>query len=191
MHVIFSESDIISLNSKIHIKNTDEIMNKNLYMAFAGIFFTLCLILMFAVWYSIHVLYDYRTEYETLEAERNNFTGMIQNLEERNRTLAEIAGLDINRTGTASDAVEFYSQVRLAIENAGMNLLSMSSGQNEKDLKLSLSLQGNYYSLAHLLAAWRVMPVASRVTSLRFKRDARAPEDFINADVTIEGMPDE
>ena len=166
-------------------------MNKNLYMVFAGIFFTSCLILMFAVWYSIHVLYDYRTEYETLEAERNNFTGMIKSLEERNRTLAQIAGLDINRTGTASDAVEFYSQVRLAIENAGMNLLSMSSGQNEKDLRLSLSLQGNYYSLAHLLAAWRVMPVASRVTSLRFRRDSRAPEDFINADVTIEGMPDE
>ena len=160
-------------------------------MIFAGIFFTSCLVVMFAVWYSIHVLYDYRTEYETLEAERNNFTGMIQSLEERNRTLAQIAGLDINHTGTASDAVEFYSQVRLAIENAGMNLLSMSSGQNEKDLKLSLSLQGNYYSLAHLLAAWRVMPIASRVTSLRFKRDARAPEDFINADVTIEGMPDE
>ena len=166
-------------------------MNKNFYMIFAGIFFTSCLVVMFAVWYSIHVLYDYRTEYETLEAERNNFTGMIQSLEERNRTLAQIAGLDINHTGTASDAVEFYSQVRLAIENAGMNLLSMSSGQNEKDLKLSLSLQGNYYSLAHLLAAWRVMPIASRVTSLRFKRDAIAPEDFINADVTIEGMPDE
>ena len=166
-------------------------MNKNLYMVFAGIFFASCLALMFAVWYSIHVLYDYRTEYETLEAERNNFTGMIKSLEDRNRTLSQIAGLDINRTGTASDSVSFYSHVRIAIESAGMNLLSMSSGQNEKDLKLSLSLQGNYYSLAHLLAAWRVMPVASRITSLRFRRDPRAPEDFINADVTIEGMPNE
>ena len=163
-------------------------MNKNLYMIFAGMFFASCLALMFAVWYSLHVLYDYRTEYETLEAERNNFTGMIQNLEERNRTLSRIAQLDINMTGTASDVVGFYSQVRLAIESAGMNLLSMSSGQNEKDLRLSLKLQGNYYSFAHLLAAWRVMPSAARIVSLRFKRDAKAPEDFIEAEVTIEGM---
>ena len=143
---------------------------------------------MFAVWYSIHVLYDYRTEYETLEAEQNNFTGMIKNLEERNRTLQQIAGLEINQTGTVSDAVSFFSQVRLAIENNGMNLLSMSSGQNEKDLKLSLSLQGNYYSFAHLLAAWRVMPSAARIISLKFKRDSQSPEDFIEAEVTIEGM---
>ena len=163
-------------------------MNKNLYMVFAGMFFAGCLALMFAVWYSIHVLYDYRTEYETLEAERNNFTGMINSLEDRNRTLSQIAALDINRTGTASDSVAFYSQVRFAIENAGMNLLSMQSGQNEKDLKLTLSLQGNYYSFAHLLAAWRSMPSAARILSLRFRRDAQAPEDFINADVTIEGM---
>ena len=72
-------------------------MNKNLYMVFAGIFFASCLALMFAVWYSIHVLYDYRTEYETLEAERNNFTGMIKSLEDRNRTLSQIAGLDIDK----------------------------------------------------------------------------------------------
>ncbi|MBQ7665723.1 MAG: hypothetical protein IJS42_03310 [Synergistaceae bacterium] len=163
-------------------------MNKNLYMVFAGLFFSGCLALMFAVWYSIHVLYDYRTEYETLEAEQNNFTGMIKNLEERNRTLSQIAGLDINRTGTVSDSVSFYSQVRLAIENSGMNLLSMSSGQNEKDLKLSLSLQGSYYSLAHLIAAWRVMPSASRILSLRFKRDPQSPEYLIDAEVTIEGM---
>ena len=163
-------------------------MNKNLYMVFAGMFFAGCLALMFAVWYSIHVLYDYRTEYETLEAERNNFTGMIRNLEERNRTLAQIAALDINRTGTASDAVVFYSQVRQAIENNGMNLLSMKSGQNEKDLKLSLSLQGNYYSFAHLIAAWRVMPSAARILSLRFRRDSLSPENFIDADVVIEGM---
>ena len=157
-------------------------------MVFAGIFFTSCLSLMFAVWYSIHVLYDYRTEYETLEAERNNFTGMIQNLENRNKALQKIAGLDINRTGTASDSVSFYSQVRYAIENSGMNLLSMQSGQNEQDLKLTLSLQGNYYSFAHLLAQWRSMPVAARILSLRFRRDAQAPEDFIDADITIEGM---
>lgn len=160
-------------------------------MVIAGVFFTLCLVVMLAVWYSVHVLYEYRTEYETLEAERNNYTGMIQNLEERNKTLSEIAHLDINRTGTASDSVAFYSQVRLAIENAGMNLLSMSSGQSEKDLRLSLSLQGSYYSLAHLLAAWRVMPAASRIISLRFRRDPKAPEDFINADVVIEGMSSE
>lgn len=163
-------------------------MNKNLYMVFAGLFFASCLALMFAVWYSIHVLYDYRTEYETLEAERNNFTGMIRSLEERNRVLSQIAALDINRTGTASDAVSFYSQVRLAIENNGMNLLSMSSGQGENDLRLTLKIQGNYYSFAHLLAAWRNMPSAARILSLKFKRDSQSPEDFIEADITIEGM---
>ncbi len=163
-------------------------MKKNFYMVFVGLFFASCLALMFAVWYSIHVLYEYRTEYETLEAERNNYTGMIESLEERNSTLSKIAKLDINRTGTASDAVAFFSQVRLAIETEGMNLISMSSGQNEKDMKLSLSLQGTYYSLAHLLASWRTMPVAARITSLRLKRDRNAPEDFIEAEITIEGM---
>ena len=69
-----------------------------------------------------------------------------------------------------------------------MNLLSMKSGQNEKDLKLSLSLQGNYYSFAHLIAAWRVMPSAARILSLRFRRDSLSPENFIDADVVIEGM---
>lgn len=160
-------------------------------MLFAAMFFALCLALMSAVWYSIHILYDYRVEFETLEAERSNYVGVIQNLEERNRTLAQIARLNINSTGTASDTVAFFSQIRMAIENSGMNLLSMSSGQNEKDLRLSLSLQGTYYSLAHMLAEWRVMPYASRILSLKFKRDPQAPENFIDAEITIEGMVSE
>lgn len=164
-------------------------MNNKLTLIFTGIFAALCLLLSAGVWFSLHELRTYREEYDTLDAERHNYTGLILNLQARNKTLTQINSLNIAGTSTASDVLAFYSEVRQTAENNSMNILSMASSQNENNGNiLTLKVEGNYYSLAHMLADWRRMPFASRVNSLKLRRDAAAPEHFIEADIALEAM---
>lgn len=164
-------------------------MNNRLTLIFTGIFAALCLILSAGVWFSLHKLRACRDEYDMLDAERHNYTGMILNLQARNKTLTQINSLNIAETGTASDALAFYSEVRQTAENNSMNILSMASNQNESSGNiLTLRVEGNYYSLARMLADWRTMPFASRINSLSLRRDAAAPEHFIEADIALEAM---
>ncbi len=158
--------------------------DNRLFLLFTGIFIALCLALAFGVWYSVHELYTYREEFDTLENERANYESLMANMQEKNRNLVEITGLRIENTDTANDIVEFYSQVRKAIDDNEVNLLQMNTGDNI----LTLQLQGNYYAIAKVFADWRMLPFASRINSLRIKRDQSRPDYFVNADVVLEAM---
>ena len=136
---------------------------------------------------SLHQLELLREEYDLLEDERTSSISMMQSMQNKHLDLTEITGLNIDNAGSAHDAVEFYSHVRQAIENNNMELISMNSDSNNDSI-LSLQLQGNYYSFAHLLADWRVMPFASRINSLKLKRDASSPTNFISAQIVLEAM---
>ena len=162
-------------------------MNKNIYLFFVGAFFVVCLSLIGGVWWSIHELRAVREEYDMLEEERANSQRMMANMQSKNLDLQQITGLNIENGGTAHDAVDFYSNVREAIENNDVEILSMSSNENSQNL-LSLHVQGSYYALARMFADFRVMPFASRVNSLVIKRDNNSPTSNVEADLVIEAM---
>lgn len=165
-------------------------MNKNTYLIFMGLFFVFCLSLSGGVWWSIHELELMREEYDMLENERTSSVAMMETMQDKHLDLTEITGLNIDNAGTAQDAVDFYSHVRQAIENNNMELISMNS-DSDNDGILNLQIQGSYYSFAHLLADWRVMPFASRINSLKLKRDANSPNRMISAQIVLEAMMEE
>ena len=158
-------------------------MENKSYFLQITFFFVLCAALCGGVWFGLEMLSDYREEYDLIVDERENFSTIMDSLRAKNQTLQDISKLNFSNVGTASDSVEFYSQVRKLIEENSMNMLSMSANENNV---LTLKLQGNYYSLVHLFADWREMPFASRITSLRITRDSTAPDDFVEADLTLE-----
>ena len=162
-------------------------MSKNIYMIFTALFFALCFAVIGGVWWSMRELRAYREEYDMLEEERTVSQRTMDNMQSKNVDLEQITGLNIDNAGFAQDSVEFYSQVRRAIENNNVELLSMNADSNKGSI-LSLSLQGNYYAIARTLAEWRVMPFASRINSLKLKRDTKSPTDRISAQVTLEAM---
>lgn len=139
----------------------------------------------------MHELRAYRQEYDMLDSERNNYTGTIMRLQQKNKTLTEINSLNIAHTGTAQDTLAFYSEVRQCAENNRMNILSMASNQGENGGEgniLKLKVEGNYYSLAKMIADWRQINFASRINSLVIRRDAAAPTEFVEADIEIEAQ---
>ena len=161
-------------------------MNKNLYLVFAGVLIAVCLALCEGVWWTTGELRTYREEYEALESDRNNSNELMAQLRLRNNSLNQINRLNIENATAASDFVEFFSQVRQAADSYKVNIVSMTQGSSENILQLQL--QGNYYSLAHVFAKWRTMPFASRMTSLKIRRDSTSPESLVEADVIIEAM---
>ena len=165
-------------------------MNKNTYLIFVGIFFALCLSLVGGVWWSLHELSNLREEYDILSSERENSSNLMASMQDRHVNLTELTELNIENSGSARDAVEFYSTVRQAIENNKVELISMNSDSNN-DAILSLQVQGSYYALAHMFADWRVMPFASRVNSLNLKRNPASPSELVSAQIVLEAILEE
>ena len=91
-------------------------MNRNSYVVFAGLFLGICVILCVGIWYSITELRACREEYDQLDSERHNNSGMITNLETRNAALSRITRLSINNAVLVPDAVAFFSMVRTIME---------------------------------------------------------------------------
>ncbi len=165
-------------------------MNKNTYLIFVGLFFLMCFVLIGGVWWSLSELQSLREEYDLLSTERESSASMMAAMQDRNFNLTEITGLNIDNAGSAHDAVEFYSNVRQAIEKNQLELTSMNSDANNDGI-LSLQIQGSYSSLAKLLADWRNMPFATRINSLKLKRDANSPTALIDAQIVIEAVMEE
>ena len=162
-------------------------MNRNIYLILTAGFFALCLCLIGGVWWSLRELKSHREEYDLLVQERSASQKMMLSMQNKNLDLAQITGLNIDNAGYAKDAVEFYSNVRIAIEKNQVELLSMNSDAN-KDNLLSLHVQGNYYALVHMFADWRGMPFAARINSIKIKRDPSSPTSKVDAEIILEAM---
>ena len=162
-------------------------MNRNIYLMLVAGFFGLCLCLIGGVWWSLSELRTYREEYDLLEEERSTSQRMMQSMQDKNLDLSQVTGLNIDNSGSAKDAVEFYSYVRAAIEKNNVDLLSMNSDAN-RDNFLSLHVQGSYYALAHMFADWRVMPFAARINSIKIRRDSSSPTSKVDAQIVLEAM---
>lgn len=170
-------------------------MNKNYNFTFAGVFLLLCLLLSGGIWYSIVELQTWREEYDLLDSERHNNSGIISNLEARNNTLTRITNLHINSATLAHDSVTFFSMVRQVMERHNISLLYItSSGEDNsgnKDNVLQIKIDGKYYDMAGMLADLRNLPVPSKITRLNLKRNHNLPEELVEADMTIEVLTEE
>jgi hypothetical protein len=162
-------------------------MHKKIYLVFIALFFLFCLALISGVGWSLRELQAYREEYNMLESERLSSEKMMANMENKKLDLSQITGLNIDNSGNARDAVEFYAYVRQVIEDNDIELISMQSDPNTENL-LTLQLQGSYYAIAHVFADWRLMPFASRINSLNIKRDNESPTSFVDAQVVLEAL---
>ena len=170
-------------------------MNKNYYAIFTGIFLGICLLLAGGIWYSLSKLYACREEYDSLDAERQNNSGIISNLETRNAALSKITELNINTSVLVPDAVAFFSMVRQIMDIHKVSLLSMTtSGQNDsgkKDNVLQLKIDGGYYNIADMLADLRNLNVPSKITRLSIRRNHTLPEELVEVDLTLEVLTEE
>ena len=162
-------------------------MKKNIYLILMALFFVFCFSLSGGVWLSIKELEALREEYDMLESERASSVIMMETMQNKNLDLTEITGLNIDNAGSAHDAMEFYSHVREAVENNNLELVSLNAANNNDGI-LSLQVTGNYYAFAHMLADFRKMPFASRISSLKLKRDAISPGSNISAQIILEAM---
>lgn len=160
-----------------------------------GVFLGFCFAVCAGIWFSMHTLYNFREEYDQLDAERNNHKGIITNLEARNSSLSRITKLSINNAASVPDAVSFFSMVRQILDMNNISLISMTtSGQTDAETKdniLQLKLDCGYYSLTRMLADLRNLPAASKVTRMSLKRNHNLPEELVEADITIEVMTEE
>ena len=170
-------------------------MNKNYYAIFAGVFLGVCLILCGGTWFAIQKLHECREEYDQLDSERHNNSGMITSLEARNASLQRLSKLSVNSAATVPDAIAFFSMARSLMEMHRINLIYMTtSGQNnsgKKDNILQIKIDGNYYDMARMLAGLRDLPAASKVTRLSLKRNHDLPEELVEAELTLEVMTEE
>ena len=170
-------------------------MNKNSYVIFAGLFLGICILLCAGIWYSITELHACREEYDQLDAERYNNTGMITNLETRNAVLSRITGLSINNAVLVPDAVAFFSMVRSIMERHNISLLYMTtSGQDDsgkKDNVLQIKIDGGYYDMVGMFADLRGLSVPSKITRLSLKRNHDLPEELVEADITLEVLTED
>ena len=170
-------------------------MNKNSYVIFAGLFLGICILLCAGIWYSITELHACREEYDQLDAERHNNSGMITNLETRNAILSRITSLSINNAVLVPDAVAFFSMVRTLMERHNISLLYMTtSGQDDsgnRDNVLQIKIDGGYYDMVGMLADLRGLATPSKITRLSLKRNHDLPEELVEADITLEVLTEE
>ena len=167
-------------------------MEKNYNMLLTGAFISICLTFVAGIWYFMNELAACREEYDFLKDEQKNFASGFAPLQERNKILHEINDFQFDDIETVSDTMEFYSKISEVIENNNLNMLSMSSNQNEnsKGNILTLKLQGSYYSLAYMLAELRKIPFALRINELKIMRNQSNPEYFVDVDMTVEALMD-
>ena len=170
-------------------------MNRNSYVIFAGLFLGICVILCVGIWYSITELRACREEYDQLDSERHNNSGMITNLETRNAALSRITRLSINNAVLVPDAVAFFSMVRTIMERHNISLLYMTtSGQadsGKKDNVLQIKVDGGYYDMVGMFADLRGLSTPSKITRLSLKRNHDLPEELVEADITLEVLTED
>lgn len=158
-------------------ENYDE---KEIFML-AGVLIVLCTVISIIVWWHVHKLNVLRDEYDTTEYERLNIVTEIDNLSAMQTNLEKLKGLNLDAIKPASDIVEFYSYVRKAANDNGINILTTTQSQKT----VTIVLRGGYYSFVNCLADWRAMPQAGKITAVKFMEDPSAPALFIIANVTL------
>ena len=145
------------------------------------------------VWYMNGKLVELQTQYDELEQRRVDLTQSTQFLVNQKRVFMEaFAALDGHKVSTAASDMDFYSEVQQAARANQINILStrqMGIAKATGRSSIALTLRGDYYNFAQLLAKWRDLSTTVRVSALSITA-SRTPETNgeIQADVTVEAV---
>ena len=162
--------------------NTD--VDQKLVFALAALLSGLCIIICVVTWYPVSMLNSLREEYDSLENERIDLVMTVENFEVVQENLRKIEASTPKNIRPVADIVEFYAYVRQAAENNNIEIIS--TRQNPSSV--SMNVRGGYYSLMHLIADWRSMPAAGKITSIKIQRDKDAPAYLVTADITLAAL---
>ncbi|MDR2528154.1 MAG: hypothetical protein LBD04_03925 [Synergistaceae bacterium] len=145
------------------------------------------------VWYMNGKLVELQSQYDELEQRRVDLEQSTQFLMNQKRVFTEsFTALDAYKVSTAASDMDFYSDVQQAARTHGINILStrqMGVSRTTGRSSIALTLRGDYYNFAQLLAQWRNLQTTVRVAALSITA-SRTPETNgeIQADVTVEAV---
>lgn len=162
-------------------------VDQRLVLALAGVLSGICILICVITWYPVHLLEVMREEYDSLENERADLVLTVENFSIVQDNLRKVEASTPKNIRPASDIVEFYAYVRQAAENNGVNIITTRQSSSS----ITMNLRGGYYSLMHLIADWRAMSTAGKITSIKIQRDKDAPSLFVTADVTLAALMNE
>ena len=162
-------------------------VDQKLVLALAGLLSGICILICVITWYPVHLLETMREEYDSLENERADLVMTVENFSVVQENLRKVEASSPKNIRPVADIVEFYAYVRQAAENNGVDIISTRQSSSS----INMNLRGGYYSLMHLIADWRAMPAAGKITSIKIQRDKDAPSLFVTADVTLAALMNE
>ena len=165
--------------------NTD--IDQRLVLALAAAISGICILICVVTWYPVSMLEAMREDYDSLENERSDLVMTVENYSIVQDNLQKVEASSPKNIRPVEDIVEFYAYVRQAAENNNIEIISTRQNQSS----VNINLRGGYYSLMHLIADWRSMPAAGKITSIKIQRDKDAPAYLITADVTIAALMNE
>lgn len=153
----------------------------------------LCIGIIFAVYHLSGRLEALQARSDALEQRIVNARADTEILMEQKRVFTDVLGkLDDENyhVKPARDETEFYTTLQEAARDSGVAILSTrQQGVNQNGIStMTFSLQGEYYSMLRLLAAWRDLPMTVRVANLTLRRAGQGLSDLnrIVADTTVE-----
>lgn len=161
-------------------------MKKNYYLIFIIIFCILCSLICLAGWQSVEKLQAYRREYDMLYFERNNFTRTMENLYSRNSALRQAYNINLE-SADDEGALSFHDQIIKTLENNNIDIVSLNQEKPDSNI-ITMSLRGNYYDFAHLLAEWRNLSLPTRLNLFSFRLNDSRSENYVDVNAVIESL---
>ena len=164
------------------------------------LFSVLCLALVGGVYFLGDKLKTLQKEYNDLEQRRVNLKDATDALIAQKKVFEDaFRELENYHVNVAANEMAFYSGVQQAVQDNDVEILSTrQQGVNKERLStIALTLRGDYYNVAQVLAAWRNLPMTVRVASLTVRRNAPASRSRgarevatgrVEADTTVEAV---
>lgn len=163
------------------------------------VFSVICLALLGGIYFMSERLKALQEEYNELEQRRVNLKDATDTLIAQKKVFEDaFKELEEYRVNVAPDEMAFYSEVQQAVQSNDVSISSTRQQpvNQERICSIAMTLQGDYYNLTRVLAAWRNLPITVRVASFTVRgRDANRrnqnqpePVGRVEADVTVEAV---
>jgi hypothetical protein len=168
-------------------------MNDNKVTMLGVLFFLVCAALIGGIYTLDGELARLNEEYRDLVQRGAQLEQDMQVLQEQKRVFTKaFAALEEYKVSVASSDMVFYSEVQGAVQDtSGVNILSTQQRgvSREGRSSLSLSLRGDYYNFAKVLAKWRNLTTTVRVSAMSITA-SRTPETRgeVQVDITVEAI---
>jgi hypothetical protein len=168
-------------------------MNDNKVTLLGFFLFLVCAALIGGVYFLNKQLTQLHEEAIELEQRRGELAQTTQSLVDQKKAFSDaFRALEGYQVKVASSDMIFYSEVQGAVQDtSGVNILSTQQRGVSRDGRSSLvlTLRGDYYSFAQVLAKWRNLLTTVRVSAMTVTA-SRTPETRgeVQVDITVEAI---